>query len=495
MFFKSIRWRLQVWYGLILLIVLAGFGVAAYQLQSGRQWRRIDGDLQRRLNVLAATLRGPELRDRMGGERGPGRPPFNPGEEPRGPRRFEGEPPMEGPREPMFRPGGGFRLGLQQSLLFDQDDTNGFYFVIWARDGSTLTRSTNAPAMVPFPAREGVRGPQPARLRDSWREAVLITPPGEVILVGRSILPEQRDLRRAALVLTGVGGVILALGVAGGWWIASRAIRPIQSISETAVRISAGDLSQRINAGDAESELGQLAAVLNSTFSRLEKAFTQQQQFTSDAAHELRTPLSVILTQTQSALNRERTAGEYRQTVEACQRSAQRMRRLIESLLELARLDAGQENMRRARFDLARLAADCVEQIRPLAVERGIALDVSLEAAECEGDSERIGQVLTNLLSNAVHYNHDNGSIRISTRTEGAFVIIEVRNDGPGIAPEHLPHIFDRFYRADTARTTSKGRTGLGLAISKAIVDAHGGSIEAVSASGQGTVFTVRLPV
>ena len=172
--------------------------------------------------------------------------------------------------------------------------------------------------------------------------------------------------------LAGVGGIILLLGLAGGWWLVSRAIRPIEDISATAVKISAGDLSQRINVAEAESELGQLAAVLNSTFARLETAFAQQKQFAADAAHELRTPVSVILTQTQTALNRERTAAEYRETIEACQRAAQRMRQLMESLLELARLDAGQESLKRVRFDFSKMIAGAIELVRPLAEERGV---------------------------------------------------------------------------------------------------------------------------
>src|SRR6185503_11389110 len=149
-------------------------------------------------------------------------------------------------------------------------------------------------------------------------------------------------------------------------WLATRALRPIAEISRAAREIAAGDLSKRINASETESELGQLVAVLNSTFTRLDAAFAQQQQFTSDAAHELRTPVSVILTQIQSTLNKERTGVEYRETLEACQRAAQRMRRLIESLLELARFDAGQEQLKRIQFDLATTARDCAELVQPL---------------------------------------------------------------------------------------------------------------------------------
>ncbi|MGN6554737.1 MAG: sensor histidine kinase [Verrucomicrobiota bacterium] len=150
--------------------------------------------------------------------------------------------------------------------------------------------------------------------------------------------------------------------------------------------------------------------------------------------------------------------------------------------------------MKRNAFDFARTAADCVELIRPLAADRNIQIRTDFSTAESIGDSERLGQVITNLLTNAVHYNHEGGEIRIATRGDGDFAILEVADSGPGIAPEHLPHVFQRFYRADPARTSSQGRSGLGLAISKAMVEAHGGSIEVASEEGKGTVFTVRLP-
>jgi two-component system OmpR family sensor kinase len=499
MFFNSIRVRLQIWYGVILLAVLAGFGVTAYQLESGRQWRRIDSELQRRANILMGVLRGPGPRERGPGDRFPMRPSGDEGGEPNrdGPPAFErGTFPGNGPRGGRFqRPPAEFRLGPQQAALFDAEDASGFYFVVWSRDDSVLARSTNAPAIVPVPIRPEARGPQPPRFREPYRESFLITPPGEIVLVGRSIAREKAELRRVALILSSVGGVILLLGLAGGWWLASRAIRPIRDISGTALKIAGGDLSQRINVADTENELGQLASVLNSTFTRLDKAFAQQQQFTSDAAHELRTPVSVILTQTQTALNRERNAGEYRETVEACQRSAQRMRRLIESLLELARLDAGQETLRRAPFDLARTVSDCVELTRPLAADRGIIVYTELQRVECEGDAERVAQVITNLLSNAVHHGHQGGAVRVATRRDGEFAVADVSDNGPGIPAEHLPHVFERFYRVDAARTTSSGRSGLGLAISKAIIEAHAGSIQVFSEPGKGSVFTVRLPV
>jgi len=293
--------------------------------------------------------------------------------------------------------------------------------------------------------------------------------------------------------MAAVGGWILLVGLAGGWWFVSRALRPIKNISSAAVKISGGDLSQRINVAEAESELGQLAAVLNSTFARLESAFAQQKQFASDAAHELRTPVSVMLTQAQTALNRERTAPEYRETVEACQRAAQRMRRLIESLLALARLDAGQEVLKRLQFDFSKTISDCVEMVKPMAGERGVEIFTELSPLEITGDSERLAQVVTNLLTNAIQYNLPDGEVRVKLESQNGLAVLTVSDTGAGISSEDLPRVFERFYRADKSRST--GGNGLGLAIARAIVEAHGGTIEAASEENAGTTFTVRLPI
>ncbi|MEY4918102.1 MAG: hypothetical protein RL616_2015, partial [Verrucomicrobiota bacterium] len=300
--------------------------------------------------------------------------------------------------------------------------------------------------------------------------------------------------RSTARNLAGAGGLILFIGLVGGWWFVGRSLKPISEISATAVKISGGDLSQRINVAEAESELGQLAAVLNSTFARLETAFAQQKQFASDAAHELRTPVSVILTQTQMSLARERDAAGYKQTVEACQRAAQRMRKLIESLLELARFDAGQEVLKRMPFDFANTVKDSAELVQTLAEERGVNISTELSPAALTGDSERLAQVVTNLLTNAIQYNQPSGEVRVKLETQGALAVLTVADTGKGIAPEDLLRVFERFYRADSSRTGA-GNSGLGLSICKAIVEAHGGTIEVASEVAVGTTFTVRLPV
>ena len=301
----------------------------------------------------------------------------------------------------------------------------------------------------------------------------------------------------------GLGEIILFFGLAGGWWIVSRTMRPVSEISAAATKISAGDLSQRITIAETESELGQLAAVLNSTFARLDAAFAQQRQFAADAAHELRMPVSVMLTQAQTALNRERSSAEYRESLEACQRAAQRMRRLIESLLELARLDAGQEVLKRLRFDFSKTISDCTESVKPLAHEREVMIVSALPPVEITGDADRLAQVITNLLTNAIQYNRDSGQVHVKLESQNGLTVLTVHDTGPGIAAEDLPRVFERFYRADKSRTGGSPsprfgaarNTGLGLAIAKAIVEAHGGTIEVTSKEGNGTTFTLRLPI
>jgi heavy metal sensor kinase len=321
-----------------------------------------------------------------------------------------------------------------------------------------------------------------------------VLPSSEVIEVGCSLRPVRAELRSTALHLAGVGGLILFVGLVGGWWFVGRALKPVSEISSTAVKISAGDLSQRINVAEAESELGQLAAVLNSTFARLEMAFAQQKQFASDAAHELRTPVSVILTQTQTALNRERDAASYKQTVEACQRAAQRMRKLIESLLELARFDAGQESLKRSPFDLSKTVAASVELVQPLADERDVKIISELSPLQILGDSERLAQVVTNLLTNAIQYNQPAGEVRVTLESQEGLAVLTIVDTGQGIAAEDLARVFERFYRADKSRTGA-GNAGLGLSICKAIIEAHGGTIDVASTQNVGTTFTVRLPM
>jgi heavy metal sensor kinase len=496
---KSIKWRLQLWYGLILVVVLAGFGFTAYQLERNRQFRHLDDELHQRIGILANNLHRPPPRQENGDDQFANRPPPQDQFPDGGPPQFQRRPPV-------------FQLAPENARLFDTNDVNGFFFKITraTENGrAVIAQSDNYPpsdAAGPeydhyftelnhydLPARNKMIPPKTMQFGDE-QVVVEILPSSEAIEVGCSLKPVRAELRSTALHLAGIGGLILLVGLAGGWWFVSRSLKPIIEISATAVKISAGDLSQRINVAEAESELGQLAAVLNSTFARLETAFAQQKQFAADAAHELRTPVSVMITQTQTSLNRERDAASYKQTVEACQRAAQRMRKLIESLLALARFDAGQEILKRSRFDFTKTISDCAELVQPLADERDVEIFVEAKPFEIIGDSERLAQVVTNLLTNAIQYNKPEGEVRVKLESQNGLAVLIVSDTGQGIAPENLSCVFGRFFRADPSRTGA-GNAGLGLAICKAIVEAHGGTIEVASAENVGTTFTVRLPI
>jgi len=491
MVLHSIRWQLQLWHGLILVAVLLGFGFTAHRLQRANELRRVDLELQKRLGPLLEALRGPPP-----GERGSTGRPGEPRPRAAQPvERARPEPPVgRDPPGDLPRPRE-IRLGPGRGALFEGDD-NPFYYVIWGRDGSLLKRSSPRSTETPRPESGKARGLVPAiRMFGADRQVYQFTPPGDCILVGRSLGPELANLRQLGLWLTGLGGGVLLLGLAGGWWLATRAIQPIADISAAAARISEKDLSHRINSQSTANELGQLATVLNSTFARLESAFERQQRFTADASHELRTPVAVILSQTQTALARERSGADYRETLEACERAAQRMRRLTESLLRLARLDGGTEAQAHAAIDLSEIARESVALLQPLADERQLRIQCEFGPAQGIGDADQMTQAVTNLLVNAIQHNVPRGEVRVTTRRDSEVIALTVTNTGRAIPAEELPRIFERFYRSDESRAGTTGGNGLGLAITKAIVDAHAGSIEVESTPGDGTVFTIRLPL
>lgn len=445
---RSIRWQLQVWHGLLLAVILAGLGVTAWHFERAHRWDAIDQELQ----SLSALLSNS---NRHGGRRNPQR-------------------------------GRTLELPPEVARLFDEGGK--FYYGIWLKNGTPFTASAGAPDPLPRPP-EDTSG---VRQRDGVREAFISPAPDDIYLVGTSVKKIDEGLWQTSAMLAAVGVAIWAVGMLVGAWFIGRSLRPIGAISEAAAGIAEGDLSRRIDIGETESELGTLVMTLNATFARLDAVFARQSQFTADAAHELRTPITVLLTHIQNTLLADDLSDDNREALEACQRAAQRMRKLIESLLQLARFDAGSELIEYKSCDLAEIVRDGIELTRPLADQKELVFDNSLAEARFLGDQDRISQVLVNLLSNAVHYNRPGGRIAVLTSLEGNHAICSVSNTGPGIREADRAHLFERFYRADSARS-SNGRSGLGLAISRAIVHAHGGQIEVFCGTDE-TAFVIRLP-
>ncbi len=475
-FTKSIRWRLLLWIALFLALALAALDFTAIEIYFSNRIDQLDVELHRRTSAISRTLfaPGPAVEDALAAL---GEDPFSaaPGELAR----------MQLP-EPA-------KIAVSMTR-FQSSDPNGFYFAIWLlKDNGPFLVSTNAPEDLSRPRLATKDTGTYTRTRGEFRETFHGTERGDCVLTGHRLAPEYAAATRFAVWLVFGSLAVLGCGLGGASFIIARALRPVEKISAAARHIANGHLSERIAASETDSELGQLADVLNNTFARLETAFAHQKNFTADAAHELRTPLAVLITEAQLMLARERSAADYKESIAASLDAAQQMRKLSDSLLELARFDVGQEKLERENTDLATIARDSVKLIQPLADARRLRIQCDLTAANIVADSVRIRQVVTNLLTNAVRYNHDGGGIFITTQTEGHFVILAVADTGLGIAAADLPRVFERFFRAEKSRTS--GGSGLGLAISKAIVEAHGGRIEVSSESGRGSIFTVRLPV
>lgn len=473
--FKSLRWRIQAWHAVILAAVILSFAVAIYGLQRRSRLRAIDGELAAAVEVLAGQLRAlpPDVL--------PGRP---------GPHKHG--PPDGRPRRPDP-----LRRNLRMPNTFaGRRGGPRPYFVIRDRGGTTI-KAENLPGGVPTPDDIGRPGGRPVvRFRDrgDCREAFAPGPPGTIVLVGRSIAADLADLADLRWLLAGIGGTAFVLGLAGGWVLSQKSVRPVRDISRVAAEVTEKELSARIDTAAMDVEFAGLAETLNDTFARLETAFAQQVEFTADASHELRTPLAVLRMHLELALSKERTGEEYRETLRTCLRAAGRMSSLVESLLGLARMDAGGMALESGLVDLGAVVAAAVEDARPLAEAKGIRLAADAASATVLGDRGRLGQLFTNLLANAVAYSPRGASVSVAVRGEGGRVTATVADTGVGIAPGHLPDIFRRFYRVNKERSRDGGGSGLGLSICKMIAEAHGGAIAARSRVGVGSTFTVTLP-
>ncbi len=473
--FHSIRWRLQVWHGLLLLLVVAGFCVTAHRLASDNRLKALDKDL---VQAERSLMRSVRLAAQGPSETG------------------ASDAPLLSPSELIRRlRAGTVVLPASVTTQFQGREEGFAYFCVQDASGNVLIQSSNVPPslrLLPIPASDFA---EETRTNGTSREVCRSASFGLRTLVGRDITPELDEMSHLAWSL-GLGGLtVWVLGLLGGWLLAGRALRPIGDISHTASRIAEGNLEERISTQGTDSELDQLSRVLNQTFERLHASFERQKQFTADASHELRTPLTILLSETQRILKRERSPEEYREVIRTCGETAVRMRHLVEALLVLARQESGEGRKHREPCDLTAVAADTLRHLGPLAAERGVALHADLKPASVPADPAALSLVVSNLLSNAIQHHHQGGEVHVSCGLGDGGAFLSVRDNGPGIAPADLPHLFERFYRADQVRTSTSGHVGLGLSIATTIVDNHGGTISVQSELGQGATFTVTLPL
>lgn len=319
-----------------------------------------------------------------------------------------------------------------------------------------------------------------------------------VLEVGRSlgdieaVLAQLRWLGAAGLV------VVLLIGWFGGSFLAARALAPVDRITRAASEIGADDLSRRLNLMLPDDELGRLSAAFDGMIDRLDRAFRRQRQFTADASHELRTPLAIIRSQAEVALGRQREPAYYSRVLDSICEETERLERLTENLLLLARVDDGPDDLipRFELLDLEDLALDLGSRMATRAHERGVVLDMDINpVGPIHGQADWMSQLLLNLLDNAVRYTPAGGRVTLALTTEGGQAVVRVADTGIGIAPEHLSRIFERFYRVDQARSRASGGAGLGLAICARVTRLHGGHLDVTSTLGEGATFTVRLPL
>jgi heavy metal sensor kinase len=452
----NIRWRMSLWYSALLAGILTIFGISVYLLMQ----RGFQNRTSRSLSVQMTALEDQLARLRQSGE---------------------------------------IRDWLQRQYAwhpaFDVQVT-GADGSIWLRDdriGGGGLPAPNASVAGKKGVFDNFSVAGVGRFRMLSRQ---IDGAGTPLLVQVACSLEENDKQLgellAILLLVGLPAVGCSLG--GGYVLARQALAPVERMAATADEITARRLDRRLDAPNPGDELGRLARTLNGMIGRLERSFEEVRRFTADAAHELRTPLAILRNEAEVALRVPRDSEQYRDCLEDMLEEIDHLSRLSDALLFLFREDAGLGALARDPVDLQEIARQIADHMRVVAGEKRQELSVDAPAA-CwvQGNPEQLRRLLFNLLENAIKFTPDGGRIDVRVENGKGQACVTVCDNGTGIAPEHLPRVFDRFYRVDSARSRRTGGNGLGLSISKSIVEAHRGSIEVQSQPNAGTQVTVTL--
>jgi heavy metal sensor kinase len=328
------------------------------------------------------------------------------------------------------------------------------------------------------------------RLRES-------TASGDYLIEMGSSLAAVEALRdRLLAILALILPILVILAATGGYFLVRRALRPVDQISQTAAKISIGDLNARLPVPLTGDALERLSVALNEMLGRLRDSVQLSQRFLADASHELRTPLTIIRGELENLVSSRECGPVTVNAIGSVLEEVEQLKHLVEGLMAISRLDAGDAKRELVHVDLMELVATTTEQMRLVAEDAGISLEYAdLQSVPVMGDRGRLQQVVVNLLDNAIKYTPRGGTVRLHTLRSGREGVLEIRDTGIGIPSEAIGHVFERFYRVDDARSRDSGGVGLGLAIVKAICNAHGALIEVTSTVGVGSRFSIRFPL
>lgn len=316
-----------------------------------------------------------------------------------------------------------------------------------------------------------------------------------LVEVGASRAPVDHTLRGLAVTLLLVTPVILVGAAVSGYLLMKNPLRPITALTEQAERIGAENFTERLPVIQSGDELERLSLSLNRMLARLEDAIAHINRFSGDVSHELRTPLTILRGELEQVAQMNGLQGDVANAVWSSLEEVERLSKIVNSLLVISRLDYGDAGMEKSCVDLGELAHDTTEQMQALAEDKSISVECRAESVKVLGDETRLRQVIANLLDNAIKYTNNDGHILVRVLQRGNGGLLQVSDDGIGIPAEALPHIFERFYRADKARSRNSGGAGLGLSIVKAICSAHNGEVSVASTVGKGTMLSVELPL
>ena len=461
----SLRVRLTLWYGISLALLLVIFAAVLYTLTARDLRDQVDRSLEESADAAVRSL----MESRLG--------PF---------LQFE-----------------------DLSEKFPELAVLDKFFQILSPTGRTTIRSPNIPsrniplsrivltsALAGDPTFESVQYPDSPPLRLLSVPIILNGTLVNIVRVGTSLQPVEKTLTRLLLILLVSLPVALIVSLAGGWFLAGRALRPVETITQAAERIARGDLTQRLTVPPSLDEIGRLARTFNDMIARLDTSFRQVRQFGTDASHELRTPLTVLKGETELALRRPRSAEDYRAVLESSLEEIDRMTQIVDELFFLSRADQGEVKLQSVPVRLDSLVEDVHRQAALLGQDPHVEVKLgALSPCTVQGDELRLRELFLNLVNNAIKYSRPEGQVTFLMVCRGYEAHVSVQDDGIGIESECQTRIFDRFFRTDAARAFANAGTGLGLAICKWIVEAHRGRIEVQSTVGQGSTFTVILPV